>query len=111
MQKFRRVAIGEAVNDAVTVGIERNGDDEVVASVWWPASADGDGEEADYSSVPEALSAALAAKTLYGFAEVVVTLQSEDLWQQDWGELHVGNDISEDEMFELARATEASRDA
>lgn len=112
MNQFRKIALGQESDDAVTVGIERGPDGKIVASVWWPSRGDVDADEASYPEVAEALEAAQAAKTLYGFAEVVVLLQSDDLWQSEWGELQLaGNRLTEAESFELARATEASRDA
>lgn len=39
-------------------------------------------------------------------------LQSDDLWQSEWGDLTPGSAaLTEDESYELARAMEASRDA
>lgn len=109
---FRRIAIGEDAPDAVTVAIERNGDADVVAAVWWPARGDVDADEAAYPSVPAALAAAEAARVLHRFDEVVVMLQQDELWDQVWGTLRQGSaSLSDDEAFELARATEASRDA
>lgn len=110
MSTYRKIEVGEEAPDAVTVGIERNGEGKVVAAVWWPSRGDVDADEASYDRVEDAFEAAEAARSLHGFGEVVVTLQSEDLWQRDWGTLE-GVALSEDESFELARATEASRDA
>lgn len=106
---MRQIRVGEDAPDAVTLGVERNEGGELVASVWWPSRGDVDADEASFATVPEALEAAEAARQLHGFAEVVVVLQSEGLWQREWGELQPA--LSEDEAFELAKATEASRDA
>lgn len=112
MARYRRIAIGEDCPNAVTVGVERDAAGAVVAAVWWPSTGDIDADEASYGNVAEAFAAAEAARELHGFSEVVVTLQSEDLWQPDWGELTSGAmPLTEAESFELARATEASRDA
>jgi hypothetical protein len=111
MQNYRRIEVGETAPDAVTVGIERSPDGGLLAAVWWPAHGDIDADEADYPSVPEALAAAHAARELHGFGEVVVTLQSDDLWDPQWGELVEPNHLNDAESFELARATEAMRDA
>lgn len=112
MRQFRKIALGQKMPDAVTVGIERGVDGQPVASVWWPARGDVEAGEARYSAVPEALEAALAAKTLHGFSGVAIMLQSDDLWRRDWGQLlPEGNRLTEAESYELARATEASRDA
>ncbi|PXA90855.1 hypothetical protein DMC47_26915 [Nostoc sp. 3335mG] len=111
MTSYRTIAIGEDVADAVTVGIERNREGAVVASVWWPAHGDIDADEASYQQVEEALAAAEAARALHGFSQVVVMLQSDDLWQPRWGEIDRSAALSDEESFELARATEAMRDA
>lgn len=111
MHTFRQIPIGENAENAVTVGIERNTSGSTVAAVWWPAQGDVDGDEASYDSVPEALAAAEAARALHGFADVVLTLQSDDLWDPQWGTLAGAQALSEDEIFELASATEAMRDA
>ena len=112
MQNYRRIAIGEDAPNAVTVGVERSPEGGILASVWWPAHGDVDGDEASYSSVPEALAAAEAAQALHGFDEIVVTLQSDDLWDSVWGGIGQPDvALTEDETFELARATEAMRDA
>lgn len=112
MSQFRKIALGQKSPDAVTVGIERGADGQTMASVWWPSRGDVDADEARYADVAEALEAAQAAKTLYGFSEVVVMLQSEGLWRAEWGTLQTeGNRLTDAESFELARATEASRDA
>jgi len=109
---YRRIGIGEDAGDAVTVGIERGPDGALRGSVWWPSRGDVDPDEASYESVDEAMAAAEAARTLHGFPEVVVMLQSDDLWSHRWGRLlPVGMTLSQDEAFELARATEVSRDA
>ncbi|WP_046870475.1 hypothetical protein [Devosia soli] len=110
MQHFRKIAIGEAAENAVTVGIEQNADGKVHAAVWWPAKGDVDGDEVDYDSVKEAFEAAEAARALHGFAEVVVTLQDDVLWRDEWGTIDPAT-LTDDEAFELARATEAMRDA
>ena len=112
MNQYRQIALGERSPDAVTVGIERGADGQVMASVWWPSRGDSDAGEASYPSVEAALAAAEAARVLHGFSEVVVMLQSDDLWSAQWGTLAPsGPQLSEDESYELARATEASRDA
>lgn len=108
---MRQISVGESVGDAVTIGIERDADGREVASVWWPSKGGTDADEASFSSVPEALEAAQAAQTLHGFAEVVVVLASQNLWKAEWGYLQSGPALSDAEALELARATEASRDA
>ncbi|KFC66675.1 hypothetical protein FF80_02442 [Devosia sp. LC5] len=112
MKCFRQIAKGAEAPDAVTIGIERNAEGAILATVRWPLRGGVKAGEATYHSVPEAFNAARAAVDLHGFAEIVVTLQSDDLWRPEWGELQpAGMALSEDEAFELARATEASRDA
>ena len=110
MKDFRRIAVGEDARDAVTVGIERNPEGGITAVVWWPSRGDIDADEATYSAVPDAIAAAEAACELHGFAEVVVALQSDDLWDSAWGKLS-GLGLTEAESYELAWNTEASRDA
>lgn len=112
MRQFRRIAIGEQSPHAVTVDIERDAAGQAVATVRWPSHDDAGADAARYPSVVEAIEAAEAAKILHGFSEVLVALQGDDLWRPEWGELGQGaNHLSEAESFELARATEASRDA
>ena len=120
---YRRVAVGEMTEDAVTVGIECDAEGRYKAAVWWEAKGDIDADEAEYDDVGEALAAAEAAKTLHGFSEVVVALQDGLSWQDNWGQLQrnprdrepVGDvsqtDLSSDETFELAAGIEAERDA
>ena len=120
---YRRVAVGEMTEDAVTVGIECDPEGGYKAAVWWEAKGDVDADEAEYDDVGEALAAAEAAKTLHGFSEVVVALQDGLSWQDNWGQLQrnpgnrepVGDvsqtDLSSDETFELAAGIEAERDA
>ena len=120
---YRRVAVGEMTEDAVTVGIECGPEGRYKAAVWWEAKGDVDADEAEYDDVGEALAAAEAAKTLHGFSEVVVALQDGLSWQDNWGQLQgngrnrepVGDvsqtDLSSDETFELAAGIEAERDA
>ena len=120
---YRRVAVGEMTEDAVTVGIECDAEGRYKAAVWWEAKGDVDADEAEYDDVGEALAAAEAAKTLHGFSEVVVALQDGLSWQDNWGQLQrnprdrepVGDvsqtDLSSDETFELAAGIEAERDA
>lgn len=109
---YRRIAIGEDAPDAVTVAIERRADGQLVAAVWWPATRDIDPNEAMYENVTEAFAAAEAARALHDLSEIVVTLQDDNLWRPAWGTLSPqGPDLSADEVLELARATEASRDA
>ena len=111
MNHYRKISIGEDVPDAVTIGIERNPDGTSRAAVWWPSKGDMDADEVSFDSVDEAFQAAEAARSLHGFAEVVVALQSDELWQPKWGTLDGKIALSDDEAFELARATEAMRDA
>ncbi|WIY52014.1 hypothetical protein O9Z70_11040 [Devosia sp. YIM 151766] len=109
---YRQIEIGEDAPDAVTVGIERGENGSPIASIWWPARPDADADEAMCNSVEEALEKAEAARELYGFSEIVIALQSSDLWQPAWGELGPAPlRLNEAEALELARATEASRDA
>ena len=120
---YRRVAVGEMTEDAVTVGIECDAEGRYKAAVWWEAKGDVDADEAEYDDIGEALAAAEAAKTLHGFSEVVVALQDGLSWQDNWGQLQrnprnrepVGDvsqtDLSSDETFELAAGIEAERDA
>jgi len=110
MNQYRKIPVGGTAENAVTVGIERDAQGSVRAAVWWPSKGDMDADEASYDTVEEALEAAEAAKALHGFAEIVVTLQSDDLWRAEWGTL-ANAALSDDESFELARATEAMRDA
>lgn len=121
---YRQVPVGTSYPDAVTVGIERDAEGQLKAAVWWESKGDVDADEAEYQSVSAALAAAEAAQALHGFAEVVVALQSDDLWQSDWGLLTqsagrgrepVGDigqtDLSDDEAYALAAGIEAERDA
>ena len=120
---YRQIAVGEMTPDAVTVGIEKAGDGQLKAAVWWEAKGDVDADEAEYGDVEQALAAADAAKTLHGFSEVVVALQEGLAWQSTWGQLQSGarsrepigditrTDLSEDEGYELAAGIEAERDA
>jgi hypothetical protein len=120
---FRQIAVGENVDDAVTVGIEAGPDGKLAAAVWWPATGDIDADEAQYADVAEALNAAEAARTLHGFREVVVCLQSPQLWDKAWGDLRptgtapepIGDisqtDLTSSEALNLARDIEAERDA
>ncbi len=119
---YRRVPVGSANPDAVTVAIESAGG-AVRAAVWWESKGDVDADEAEYGSVPAALEAAEAARALHGFGEVVVVIADPELWQPEWGVLRRegrsrepvgdvrGTDISEDEAYRLARGIEAERDA
>lgn len=111
MKSYRQIAIGTTAPDAVTVGIERDAAGNVVAAVWWPSRGDVDADETLYPSVAEAFEAAHHVMELHGFEEIVVTLQSDDLWQPEWGHVQSSVTLSDDEAYELARATEASRDA
>jgi hypothetical protein len=120
---YRQIRVGETTPDAVTVGIEKDMSGGLRAAVWWEAKGDVDADEAEYSNVVEALSAADAAKTLHGFSEVVVALQDGLSWQAEWGQLRsdersrepIGDishtDLSDDEGYELAAGIEAERDA
>lgn len=109
---YRRIAIGEDAPDAVTVAIERRPGGALGAAVWWPANGDIDADEVMFDSVPDAFAAAENARALHGFSEIVVTLQDDSLWQPAWGTLQAqGPSLDADELLELARATEASRDA
>lgn len=86
-RSFRRIPIGADAPHAVTLGIERNSQGNVVAAVWWPAIGDVDADEASYDNVEAALLAAEYARALHGFSEVVVTLQADDLWDYRFGNL------------------------
>lgn len=108
---MRQISIGESVPDAVTLAIERDADGRIAATVWWPSKGDIDADEASFASISEALEAAHAAKTLHGFSEIVVVLAEEGLWQPEWGALQTGLDLTDKEALELAKATEANRDA
>lgn len=120
---YRQVAIGADQADAVTVGIETDPEGRLRAAVWWPSKGDVDSDEAEYDDVGEALQVAEAARALHGFAEVVVTLSRDDLWQAEWGTLSVtgrdkepvgdirATDLSSGEALRLAEAIEAERDA
>lgn len=119
MPNYRSVPIGTDLPDAVTVGIERHDDGQLIAAVWWPSKGDIDADEAEYASVPEAFQAAEAARELHGFSEVAVTLQRPELWNSAWGNI-VGQEplgridkdlLSDEESYELAAGLEASRDA
>ena len=121
--RYRLVAIGEPAPDAVTVGIEPGENERPKAAVWWESKGDVDADEAEYADVTEALLAAEAARSLHGFAEVVVVLSAPELWDHDWGELVlpaisrepigsvVQTDLTADESYELAAAIEEERDA
>jgi hypothetical protein len=119
-QNYRRVDIETPVENAVTVGIEIE-DGQTRAAVWWDAKTGVESGEQQHLSVPEAFAAAEAARELHGFEEIVVILQSEDLWDAKWGQLSGasrepigdirGTDLNEDEAFALAQGLEAERDA
>jgi len=113
VDNYRQVAIGEAVPDAVTVGIEKHADGAIKAAVWWDAVGDVDADEAEYDDVPAALAAAEASRQLHGFSEVVVALQDGLAWQASWGKLQdpMVAELSDDEAYELAAGIEAERDA
>ncbi|WP_127752490.1 hypothetical protein [Devosia sp. 1566] len=119
---YRRIAVGEDAGNAVTVGIEAGSDGRPFAAVWWPASGDVDGDEAQYDDVASAFAAAEAARQLHGFAEVVVVLQDDLLWNPAWGEIAadrnrepIGDvsdtDLNSREVYNLARGIEGERDA
>lgn len=121
---YRQVPVGTQSPDAVTVGVERDGSGQLKAAVWWESKGDVDADEAEYGSVEDALAAAEAAKALHGFSEIVVALQSPDIWQSQWGTLTQGagrsrepvgdlrgTDVSTDEAYELAAGIESERDA
>lgn len=120
-RSFRRIPIGADAPDAVTIGIERNGEGNVVAAVWWPSIGDVDADEASYDNVEAALLAAEYARALHGFSEIVVTLQADDLWDYRFGHLVETPDdragslanahLSDEEAFDLATSLEAERDA
>lgn len=120
MASYRQVKVGETTPDAVTVGIEADGEGGHKAAIWWDAIRDVDADEAEFDDVPAAISAAEAARELHGFAEVVVALQDGLAWQGEWGQLArgrepIGNiegtDLSDAEAYELAAGIEAERDA
>lgn len=120
---YRQVGIGEATPDAVTVGIERDGNGATRAAIWWDAVGDVDADEAEYDDVASALAAAEAARELHGLREVVIALRPGVEWQSDWGAIAAeerqkepigdvrGVDLSDDEAFDLAAGIEAERDA
>lgn len=110
-RQYRQVGIGETTSDAVTVGIEANDSGGYRAAVWWDAVGDVDADEAEFDDVPAALEAAEAARSLHGFAEVVVALQTGVAWLPVWGRLSDGAALSEDEAYDLAAGIEAERDA
>lgn len=117
---YRRVSIDTPVPNAVTVGIERE-DDQTRAAVWWDAKTGVEAGEQQHLAVEDAFVAAQAARELNGFDEIVVVLQSDDLWDAKWGQLNdasrepIGNiedtDLNSDEAFELAAGLEAESDA
>jgi hypothetical protein len=120
MPSYRCVPIGTDLDDAVTVGIEQRPDGALAAAVWWPSKGDVDADEAEYGSVEEAFAAAEAARALHGFGEVAVTLQSDELWNPQWGSIATGKEpfgrigalpLSDDEAYELAAGIEENRDA
>ena len=110
---YRQVAIGDAVPDAVTVGIEKQADGAFKAAVWWDGVGDVDADEAEYDDVAAALAAAEAARQLHGLTEVVVALQDGLDWQASWGRLQdpMVARLSDDEAYALAAGIEAERDA
>lgn len=119
---YRRIAVGEDAGNAVTVGIEADANGRPKAAVWWPASGDVDGDEVQYDDVPAAFAAAEAARQLHNFAEIVVVLQDELLWNPAWGEIAaerdrepIGDvsqtDLDSREVYNLARGIEGERDA
>jgi len=119
---YRRIGVGEDAPDAVTVGIEAHPDGRPFAAVWWPAVGDVDGDEAQFDDIPAAFAAAEAARQLHGFAEVVVVLQQEFLWNPAWGRIGTdrsrepigdvsSTDLESSEVYTLARGIEGERDA
>jgi hypothetical protein len=120
---FRLVPIGQQSPDAVTVGIEVAEDGTRKAAVWWEARGDVDADEAEYDNVAEALAAAEAARALHGLEEVVIVLSRADLWDNQWGHLHLPDiakepigdvrdtDLSSRETYALAAGIEEERDA
>lgn len=120
---YRLVEIGQQSPDAVTVGIELAEDGTHKAAVWWESKGGIDAGEAEYADVPEALTAAEAARALHGFDEVVVVLARPDLWDGQWGQLRLpavanepigdvqGTDLTSQETYELAAGIEEERDA
>lgn len=122
IRNYRLVAVGETMLNAVTVGIELDADRRIKAAVWWESKGDVDADEAEFSSVAEALNAAEAARALHSFDEVVVVLARPELWNADWGVLKSALDaepmgtveaagLTSDEAYGLASAIEAERDA
>jgi hypothetical protein len=119
-QTYRRVSIDAASANTITVGIEtENGQTKAV--VWWDAKPGIEAGEQEHLAVEDAFVAAEAARALNGCDEVVVVLQSDDLWDARWGRLidtgrePIGDlrntDLNEAEAFDLAAGLEAERDA
>ncbi len=119
-RNYRRAGLETPVCNAVTVGIETE-DGQVRAAVWWDAKAGVEAGEQQHLLVSDALAAAEAARALHGFDEIVVVLQSDDLWDPAWGTLDdasrepmgdiASSDLSDEEAFALAAGIEAERDA
>lgn len=122
-RRFRRVELGSANADAVTVGIESGTEGRPRAAVWWESKGDVDADEAEFDDVGAAFEAAEAARSLHGFSEIVVVLADGVAWHDGWGVLDDGGrsrepigdvrqvDLSDREAFHLAQGIEEERDA
>ncbi len=122
-RRFRRVGLASTNHDAVTVGIEDDGEGRLRAAVWWESKGDIDADEAEIDDVPAAFRAANAARRLHGFSEVGVVLAEGIEWQGEWGTLDdEGRDrepigdvrdvpLTDGEAFDLAQGIEEERDA
>lgn len=119
-RNYRRVGLDTIIANVVTVGIESR-DGQTLAAVWWDSKPGVGSDEQQYANVEEAFSAAAAARNLHDFDDIVVILQSDDLWDTRWGQLGSINPepvgefkdtgLSSAEAYELAAGIEADNDA
>lgn len=109
---MRQIEAGEDIPNAVIVGVERDADGKVFAVVRWPAIRGEAAGEDRYHSVPKALEVAESVKSERGFGEIVVSLQTAELWRDEWGSLELGaSEVTAEEAFDMAWDIEANRDA
>lgn len=91
MAVYERIPAEEIVEGAITVAIHETPEDGVRAWVkWGPFIADGVHRHGDFEGplpVPGALERAAQLGPLYELDRVVVYLESDGLWQPQWGTL------------------------
>ncbi|ODT78711.1 MAG: hypothetical protein ABS76_22640 [Pelagibacterium sp. SCN 64-44] len=112
MEIFRRIDSASSAADAIVLTLGRTAQGEVLAMVDWPERGQVPPGRVGPLAVPEALKLARARREEGGFAEIAVKLPAENLWRAEWGVLRPeAEGLSAEEAYELASATEASRDA